>query len=295
MPNHLNLPTRLPSRLSPALASKLCSLGIANFRRTKRGCRGGRIRWRPVSRNHLLHVGLVNARSLNCKADAIHHLICDSQLDVLAVTESWLRADTETTDIFRAVPVGFSATHVPRATGGRGGGLALITRSSISTKLSPLFTTSSFEYLYASLISSSSIIRLLIIYRPPPAPTDLFFEEFEKLICHVSSSRRKPRLLIAGDFNIHLEDCRDRAATRFSSLVEALQLKQHVVGPTHLAGHTLDLILSFKSDRLVSRPYVESPFSDHFFIGCWLFVVVVVVVVTTSSLGHYSITEYQEH
>lgn len=39
----LNLPTRLPSRLPPVLASKLCSLGIANFRRTKRGCRGGRI------------------------------------------------------------------------------------------------------------------------------------------------------------------------------------------------------------------------------------------------------------
>ena len=63
----------------------------------------------------------------------------------------------------------------------------------------------------------------------------------------------------------------DRLAFWFSSLVENLPLKQHITGPTHRGGHTLDLILSYKIDRLVSRSYVGEVFSDHFLIGCRLF------------------------
>lgn len=85
------------TRLPQSTASRLLSLVVANFRRTRRGRRGRKLRWRPLRRDHLVQIGVVNTRSLLCKSDAIYHLILDTQLDVLAVTESLLSVETGST------------------------------------------------------------------------------------------------------------------------------------------------------------------------------------------------------
>ena len=46
-------------------------------------------------------------------------------------------------------------------------------------------------------------------------------------------------------------------------------LSQHVSGPTHLSGHTLDLIITRSSDDIVlASPKTTFPISDHFIIQC---------------------------
>ena len=46
--------------------------------------------------------------------------------------------------------------------------------------------------------------------------------------------------ILVGDFNIHVDDRRDVMALRFLDLIDTFGLVQHVTGPTHTRGHTLD-------------------------------------------------------
>lgn len=47
-----------------------------------------------------------------------------------------------------------------------------------------------------------------------------------------------------GDFNLHIDDSTCSPAADLFSMSEAFNFKQHVSGPTHTKGHTLDLVFS---------------------------------------------------
>ena len=52
---------------------------------------------------------------------------------------------------------------------------------------------------------------------------------------------------------------------RFKSLIQGVNLVQHVNEPTYVAGHTLDLVLSRPTDPLVQDITVKDPgISVHF-------------------------------
>ena len=56
---------------------------------------------------------------------------------------------------------------------------------------------------------------------------------------------------------------------KFMDLLETFSLSQHVSGPTHLSGHTLDLITTRLShDVDLASPKATFPLSDHFIIQC---------------------------
>lgn len=50
--------------------------------------------------------------------------------------------------------------------------------------------------------------------------------------------------MVIGDFNVHFDKCNDTVASHLDNDMQILQLKQWVKGPTHNAGHTLDLLFS---------------------------------------------------
>ena len=72
----------------------------------------------------------------------------------------------------------------------------------------------------------------------------------------------------SGDFNFHLDDLRDNDTKKFMDLLETFSLSEHVSGPTHLSGHTLDLIITRSSDDVLASPKATFPTSDHFIIQC---------------------------
>jgi len=52
-------------------------------------------------------------------------------------------------------------------------------------------------------------------------------------------------LVVVGvDFNIPVHDATNASARRFAELLASFHLTQHVVGPTHRCGNTLDVILT---------------------------------------------------
>ena len=50
--------------------------------------------------------------------------------------------------------------------------------------------------------------------------------------------------ILLGDFNIHIGDLSDANAVIFSDSMRALGLEQHISGPMHVKGNTLDLIFT---------------------------------------------------
>ncbi|XP_028394508.1 uncharacterized protein LOC114518705 [Dendronephthya gigantea] len=78
-------------------------------------------------------------------------------------------------------------------------------------------------------------------------------KEFSNVLESVILS--KESLLVLGDFNIHVDDSKDSGAMKF------LGLEQHVMQPTHIHGHTLDLIITRKMESLIRSP----PRSCHYF------------------------------
>ena len=71
------------------------------------------------------------------------------------------------------------------------------------------------------------------------------------------------KLLLLGDFNVRV-DCRgDLERDPLNALFEAFGLEQHMTGPTHIDGHTLDLVVSRTTDDIVQTCRVGDFLSDH--------------------------------
>ena len=60
----------------------------------------------------------------------------------------------------------------------------------------------------------------------------------------------------------------DRSAQRFMSILNDVNLQQHVAESTHMSGYTLDQVISPVPSHLVSATTVSTMMSDH----CWVHV-----------------------
>ncbi|XP_072044960.1 uncharacterized protein [Amphiura filiformis] len=115
---------------------------------------------------------------------------------------------------------------------------------------------------------------LLTFYRPQyrarnKPTTSMFFTEFGTLLESVTLITNT--VVLVGDFNIHVDDEEDTEARNFLEILEAAGLHQLIDFPTHVAGHTLDLIITHCGNDVVSdlRPE-HALFSDHFAFKCRL-------------------------
>ena len=107
-------------------------------------------------------------------------------------------------------------------------------------------------------------VKILLVYRPPGLSTSLFLEEFSKLLEHITADLRHKRLLIVGDFNIHVENSNDATARKFLDFLDSFDLVQHVGEKTHANGHTLDLVISNAMDHFVNDVKTTDPvIPDH--------------------------------
>ncbi|KAL2083495.1 hypothetical protein ACEWY4_021268 [Coilia grayii] len=101
---------------------------------------------------------------------------------------------------------------------------------------------------------------LLTIYRPPRLSTPVFLEEFGELLSNICL--RFDSLIISGDFNLHVDNPENTYAKEFLTLIDTFSLTQHVQGPTHSHGHTLDLVIT--KGLNVSTTVMDLAISDHF-------------------------------
>ena len=230
---------------------------------------------RPVNRQpsedrNTLRFCTINARSLNNKAGDFIDFICDYKPDIASITETWFHENESAARVL-CTPAGYNLLDYSR-TGRLGGGTGIMFRKDISVSQNAAGEFQSFEYSEWNITSRSHRFRLIIIYRPPysdahPITTGVFLAEFSDYLEHAVLCT--DQLLICGDFNIHVDVSDDLDACRFLELLDSVGLDQHVSVPTHISGHTLDLIITRNSDQLlVSSPWTDYLFSDHLPVHC---------------------------
>ena len=72
-------------------------------------------------------------------------------------------------------------------------------------------------------------------------------------------------MLIAGDFNLHMDNELNNDTKRFVDILEAADLTRHVEDPTHAAGHTIYLFITRSSDDIgIDTPHMSDHSAIHF-------------------------------
>ena len=77
-------------------------------------------------------------------------------------------------------------------------------------------------------------------------------------------------VITGGDLNVHVEDPADNDATTRLDLLTTFNLVQHVTGPTHRQGRTLDLVITYTDCPVLDVPVDPADISDHSLVTCRL-------------------------
>jgi len=94
--------------------------------------------------------------------------------------------------------------------------------------------------------------------------TQSFFDDLSDLLERLSTFSAP--LMVTGDFNIHVDDATNIHVSKFTDILSCHSLRQHVTSPTHVHGHTLDLLIT-RDDQSVAVLPVDPPLlSDHSFV-----------------------------
>ncbi|GFR62333.1 unconventional myosin-Ie [Elysia marginata] len=133
-----------------------------------------------------LRCSLFNAQAATNKTTLINDLITEMDIDIMIITESWLKSVGDDAEIEELTPSGYKSSSFPRLTG-IGDGVLLVHRNFLTFKNTSLTKFKSFEGYELRLQHPTRSIKLIAIYRPPPSKknkftTAVFLDEFEDLI-----------------------------------------------------------------------------------------------------------------
>ena len=218
-----------------------------------------------------LQMCVINTQSIAHKADEMVLYITENDIDVCLITESWLHENESEKVLEDLKPTGYDLKHVPRKTR-KGGGIAVIYKLNIKVQvLDPILHSDAFEHMELLLQSGNGRMRIVIIYRPQrpdpdleyTVPLSVFLRDFSDVVRpHLV---RSGHLIVTGDINLHVDILDDPNAKRLLNDLSSMQLVQHVKEPTHISGHTLDLVITRKTEAsFISDLHVDAKISDHY-------------------------------
>lgn len=216
-----------------------------------------------------LCVANVNCRSISNKQAEICALLADQDIDVLCLTETWLRPDIPNSIL--SIP-GYTIfrrdrhdTNLPWSHLG-GGGVAVLVRNSLSSKVFPC-TSPSVEQLTVQIKVHERKILVTVAYRPPRQPMQDFVDELESIPNIFGSNF----CVLAGDFNAknsawNSSDQTDRSGKVLQDLFTRFGLDPVNTNcgtrPTSTSNSLLDLIAT-NAPHLCVDTSTLAPLSDH--------------------------------
>ena len=162
-----------------------------------------------------LKFATLNARSIRNKNLIIKDYVVDYDVDITAITETWLRDNGGDLITRELCPTGYKFVHKPRISG-TGGGAGFLYKDNIC--MEHIMDHSNFRSFECLDVTFMNNIRTLVIYRPPCSTVNgltvnLFWDEFSSLLEEVVVSTSE--FLLLGDFNFHIDDTSDIHAKQF--------------------------------------------------------------------------------
>ena len=218
-----------------------------------------------------LRVGHYNCQSVGAKCrlkrTKIVEFIKDECVDVMFLTETWLRSTGDDAKCADLTPPGYDIRSFPRAT--RGGGLAVIYHSHL-----PVTFTSTFPFQHTSLelvqftLNTPHTVHIFCLYRPPPSRKNklldsTFLSELPDLLDYCNQLRGKS--VIVGDLNVHYDVPTDHLTSKVLDILTRFSLVQGIERPTYYrSGHIIDWVVYRDDDQLVDCCTVSHKLSsDH--------------------------------
>lgn len=198
--------------------------------------------------------GVLNIQSVRNKTFDIRELIKDENLDIFALTETWL-SEYEYAVINEMTPVTHSFLHVPRLNR-QGGGVGIFVSNSFK-KIRKVVTEEceSFELLRVDCEINTNKMTILVIYRPPGLSVRQFIDELRDYLDTVDMV--SATALICGDFNIRVNNPAERYVTEFIDTMKSFNLINLVDKPTSIGGNIIDLVFSDGDLKLINNLQVE--------------------------------------
>ena len=220
-----------------------------------------------VAREHC-KFALMNTRSVRNKAQFVKDYIDDNNIDIVALTETWLSDGEVLTDLTNG---GYNLVHLPRKNR-RGGGVGLLFRSTFHLLSHKHMTTGTFECINVTLRCQRTKvnIQLLVVYRPPSSSLPrAFLEDFTELLNNVANHLSET--IISGDFNIRYNNSQSTDVANFADLLDCAGFIQHVTEATHVSGNVLDLVITHRCSNIITSPVIPTTLlTDHLVVECEL-------------------------
>ena len=201
----------------------------------------------------------------------------EHNLDVCALTETWIREGDDTTAI-QLCPDGYSSVSIPRE-GRIRGGIAIVYKSDITLRSKSIYNYQTMECADFLLDFQNMLVNLCVIYRPPDTSIAAFCED---LTDYQERNVTSPgRMIIVGDINIPSNKEQHPDTAFFQETLNGLDLIDHVDFDTHHLGNSFDAVITSQDDPMVNTVVQRELFSDHH----WVFFNI------TSSINMYQVKE----
>ena len=138
-----------------------------------------------LNRPRLIRCCVLNAQSIRNKGPDLVDFVCDSEVDIVVITETWLKSGDSAARI-AATPSRYRLFDHPRPDR-NGGGTGILARDSLVVKQARAGICDIFEYSEWIIVSGSARLRLVVIYRPPyssshPRTVGMFVTEFAEFL-----------------------------------------------------------------------------------------------------------------
>ena len=208
----------------------------------------------------LLRIGHINIRSLTSKIDDIMILLGNHQIDLLCLSETWLKS--QVLDKFLPFP-GYRILRRDRE-GRRGGGVAILHREEMQVKQLSMSGEGPLETLWASATwRGGRPTTVGVIYRPPDSPVAASLEHLEDQLREAAGAGRP--VFALGDLNFNVLDSNSPDTRRYLQVIRELNMIQLIDGPTHLepTPSALDHIITNQTEPAPEVTILPDVISDH--------------------------------
>ena len=187
----------------------------------------------------------INTRSCRNKTETVKDCCEEEEIDILCITETWQKEIGDEPIMNQMKPLGYELKTFPRKYR-TGGGIAFLYKSTITVTVGTCQQEhTSFEAAGLNINLGSKTCLLVCIYRPEriqkkKIPVATFINDFTAFAADLR--QRNEMVIMTGDFNFHMDVLSNPEAEKLRTCLGDLDLIQYVDKPTHIGGHTLDLV-----------------------------------------------------